>query len=597
MARLFEKLGAFRQKETSERSGAQGTEWDSLRKVKFAGAESEMGGGTYEEDAARLNAARQQNKIVETMLTGDLNMLVGEVPEQQGRRDAYIDMIAEGQIDEAKERWLLNAIQDPIRRDGPEVMFSTKVVGDKHQMRILGAMTSAGFNGYERTSAQSVQEFMSRYPLPMDFEEDSTAMLEDVREHNSPEKYVQYQEAMERFKHSMYGKRQEYWDQMKILDAEGKERKEGWTIFVGEEEVVKNGNAVQIPRTVQLPRREESLAYESLEVRVDTIGTREQKQILRRTEIDGDAYEQNGNKFYVTPEILKDNGLAPEYSVQMEGAKVNLSKIYEVGARQAVMAYVETERGVKARSYYRSNSQGVWRYLPDYVGTPNGGVDYYGKGINEESTTLPAELQEALAQIEGQQGGNLRITKTVPEFLLVGTAKRYSSRQELWQTLHQGGQPRGDYYQEVRQAPKVVLSAEQMRNEKRPPEQLDVQGGLAPNFEQKVGGWRSKAALYGQVQSEVYRSEDGSLEYVMCENERGQAWVGSVQTTGPVTSTGLRRDWVMAGDICTTPYDYEVQSAGYGDLEDRSAVNMHYVSMWKNYLAKMPIIQKYLQRK
>lgn len=570
MAGFLERVGVLRKKGAEQNNGAnegRATGWDSLRQEEFAG------------DVQARNAVRQQNKIVEAVLTGDVSLLAGEVPEHLGRRDTYIDMVAEGQIGAPQERWVLEAIKDPISRDGPEKVFTTKIVGDKHQMRILGAMTAAGFGGYERTSAQSVQEFMEKYPLPMDFEADSVAMLEDVQQHNSSEKYAQYQEAMKRFKRSVYGKRQEYWDQMKVLDAEAEKRREGWTIFANEDG--RTGERVDKQMKVQL----------------EPLGVRERERILRKTEIDGDAWEQGGQKYQLTTEALKNNGLAPEFGVQLEGAKVNLSKIYQVGQRQAVMAYVETEAGVKARSYYRSNSQGVWRYLPDYVGFPNGEVDYYGKGVSEESTTLPVELQQVLARIEVGQGESLQITKTVPDFLMCGTAKRYGSRQELWETLHGGGQPRGDYYREVSQTPRVVLSAEQTRDYKVPPEQLDIKGGLAPDFEQKVGDWRSRAALYGQVESEVFLSQDGSLQYAMCRNEKGQAWVGSVQTAGLVTSTGLRRDWVMAGDFGTTPYDYIGQSAGYGDLDDRSPVNIRYVGMWKNYLSKMPIIQKYLQRR
>lgn len=113
---------------------------------------------------------------------------------------------------------------------------------------------------------------------------------------------------------------------------------------------------------------------------------------MRHARIDGDPWRQDGREYVLTPDILRNCDLGPKYKAQIENQEINLSDIYELGGgRVAAMAYVPTDEGVKVRSYYRSNSQGVWRYLPDYARQERTGegLSWYGKSHAEEATTLP----------------------------------------------------------------------------------------------------------------------------------------------------------------------------------------------------------------
>ena len=52
-----------------------------------------------------------------------------------------------------------------------------------------------------------------------------------------------------------------------------------------------------------------------------------------------------------------------------------------------------------ARSFYRSNSHGIWRYIPDYMMNNWDEVTTYGKGFDAKSLNLPFGVQMALTEI------------------------------------------------------------------------------------------------------------------------------------------------------------------------------------------------------
>lgn len=84
-------------------------------------------------------------------------------------------------------------------------------------------------------------------------------------------------------------------------------------------------------------------------------------EIMSNLRMDGDPWRQGCREYNLTKENLEMAGLAPEYAVIIEGQGVALSNLYKADGRLAVMAYVPTTEGIKARSYYMSKSQGVWR--------------------------------------------------------------------------------------------------------------------------------------------------------------------------------------------------------------------------------------------
>jgi hypothetical protein len=296
---------------------------------------------------------------------------------------------------------------------------------------------------------------------------------------------------------------------------------------------------------------------------LEEIGEERAREILAETEFDVAPGEQQ-----LTGRALGEIGLRPRYETALEGRKMAFSSAYNVDSREAVMAYVwDDESKPVARSFYRSNSQGVWRYLPDYETDENGNVTRYGKGMTEDSVTLPIELQKTLNQIE--RDGNKRLhTEVDPEQIMVATARRY-------------GDETGDYYDEGVQEAEFEVRADASG---------PVKEAQWPDFAKRIDNYEMDTDIYGRVTVSVYPSKDGELKYAFNRDEMGRSWISQIDINASVTATGVRQEYVDGGMLTTPAMEYESQANGYGNA---AITKGSYLDMYTNLLSKMEVIQKF----
>ena len=321
---------------------------------------------------------------------------------------------------------------------------------------------------------------------------------------------------------------------------------------------------------------------------VRLISDAERQEFLENGEVEGDPYIYDGKEYQLVPGALEKLGLAPEYEISFLNAKIAFSKAYEVtNGRSAVCAYVKTEKGTKICSYYRSNSQGVWRFLPDYVPpTAEKSNGWYGKGYSEESLTLPAETQAALEIINSEKHAELDEVKS--KFAFFGTAKRYDNIFRYLEAM-KDKTFKGEFYNEISREPILNFGGQ---IDKPEPSTLELVGESAPDFSLPSDStYESQHNIYGTVTSEHFPSCDEKYIYTMNRDKAGRAWLGGIEARTELNSYGLHTEWVAAGPYATPLYEYSGQTGGYGDTED---VRGDYQCMWNNYLSKMPLIQKYL---
>jgi hypothetical protein len=315
---------------------------------------------------------------------------------------------------------------------------------------------------------------------------------------------------------------------------------------------------------------------------IETIEDNEAEKVFEKVEIHGDDYMGK----YLTPEILKEENLLPKYKISVGDSVVWFSSSgydLENGRRVAVVAYVEKQGKVMARSYYRSNSQGIWRYLPDYQMHENGRtIKLYGKGYDEQSTTLPIVLQKALSEITSESTSILSL-KRDPLFIFAGTAQKIDTET-------------GDYYREIDADPKTLEGDFYPEYGKTPPEQIILTEANSPDFQKLLTSWRQKTGLYGQILVEVFPSKDGKLKFMFCKDAGGRVWIGGIEDDSETQSVGLKKSWIAGGDLVTPAYEYKSldvdQTGGYGNEENR---NGSYVDMYENYLKHIPVIQEYIK--
>ena len=344
--------------------------------------------------------------------------------------------------------------------------------------------------------------------------------------------------------------------------------------------------------------KEEIIEKGELPPNVFQLNKANSKQILKRSIINGDEYLYTNDKGVtksekLTNKFLEKHNLGPEAIMDVDNARIAFSHPYKVGKHNAIVAYVDVGEGTKVCSYYQSNSSMNWRYLPDYVGSKKdgrAGLGWYGKGYSEESLNLPHEVQSALQALVNQ--GIYVLNPHDAELVFAGSARRYTTKAE-YQTVLNSGQSKGSYYQEVSKTP--LKSFNRLSWNKDDPASLEIPGLNAPDFDKKdtpdMPGW---SELYGDVTMEHYHSKNQSLTYTLIKDSEGKACISGIEASkSRITSTGLRSEWIEAGDFATPLYEYQSQSSGYGDNINQKGP---YTSMWKNYLCKMPIIQDYLKK-
>lgn len=332
------------------------------------------------------------------------------------------------------------------------------------------------------------------------------------------------------------------------------------------------------PRAEPIPPAPQRSPEVPLSAAIETIPSEEAERILANTEIHGEAF--NGKTLTVA--MLRGEQLGPCYRTSIDGQMVWFaSAAYPVFDRLAVVAYVEQSPGrYTARTYYRSNSHGVWKYLPRY-NAQDAHVYNFGKGFGQESITLPWRSQKALAEVSRQQ-----ISVSDPALVFVGTARSKVGRRV------------DDTYQlHVRREGAGIAGMDQTRpREGKPrPESVEIeQFAQRPNFARRLDGWNYTTDIYGEVQAEVFASNDDSLQFVFCRDRHNRVWIASVENVNAAPGpTGLRGEWINAKDLTTPAFDYYEDDGGFGNTALRAGKN--YVDMYLNYISKIPIIREYLR--
>ena len=490
-----------------------------------------------------IESKHLRKKLIKALVTHDASILRAQktpevTPEEEER---CYRMVSTGAVTTKDFDKLVGeaAVQ-------PAAEIFSEIGQDKFKRRILAYMTGLGFDNFQNVTADTVNKFLEKFPRPGDFASARNDFLEAIRRSNTLQKYQEYQQEMADFERKVYGERA-------LLTG----------VIVG----------------VKAEAEEWQLDQDSVKLKAE---------FLDRAVVEGDVWVQQGLAYQLKPEYLEQVGLGPRFLMEVGGVRIAFSKAFMVDSHEAIVAYVAFDNTVKVRGYYRSNSQGMWRYLPDYV-NGNGEIVWYGVGFNEESLTLPLKIQRQLNDVAMHHKQELKGVN--PGFFLGGTARRFDSKEEYKQRVA-ARQMTGAYYTEVSVVPKLDFGI--LSERKHPPQSVDVRGDAEPDFRQQLTSYQMETRMYGKVTVRQFPSRDDVLRYSVCEigsGENKRVWIGSIEVNAPITSTGLKREWVSTGDICTPLLEYQTMTGGFGVNVGRTD---GYLSMWENYLRLTPIIKDYL---
>jgi len=345
--------------------------WRQNRSGESAGAAPEVNAGNAwqemaatvtlereQAEQARQSMARQQRKLIWYFASGGDGQCFGaaDAAVDADMRLDFVREIGRGKVTKRDEEAMLMDIAGPIDMPRPGMgagTIFTKVAQDPWQLQLLSLATGRGLREDDyNTGAGAVAQLVNyRTPevdlrTPVGFAQKREEMLGHIKPQVDQVTYEKYEKSMDALEKNLYGKRFEYYQAFEELRDEAEELRKA-----------------EAP-TDKLVRRQETYR----------LSPEQGRELLRQARVDGDVWQERGRNYQLTPTILEADGMEPKYVTNVEGRGIALSDVYELpGGRSAVEAYVPTENGVKVRSYYRSNSQGVWRYLPDYVRDPQGG--------------------------------------------------------------------------------------------------------------------------------------------------------------------------------------------------------------------------------
>ncbi len=491
----------------------------------------------------------------------------------RAEREAFLQRLADGKITARDESNFLLLVCDTPKDATPDFgkMFE-QIAADPRQTQILAV--AAGYNLANWKAVDKsvlpkiltvVQDDGDDYRTPVGFLRLRRHFLEGIRPRAKEQVYKAYVRSMNELEATLYGVRLEYFRQFELLRHEARK-------------------LMPIVETTQA---------QPTEAQFDVLTSERSAELMGRAVIDGDPWQGGGLERHLSTHALTLAKLVPLFTLRVDGMEICLSDIFQLPAgRAAVMAYIPAYDGVKIRTYYRTNAQGFWRYLPDYTRRADGKIDFYCIGYGEESVTVPMEVQAVLAQIEAIRGVRVLPSTTDSEFLAAGTAFAYDTRQD-YQMQWSYGRMRGDYYQEVSAEPVNHDFDIHGSNQKKAPYTLSIDYNRSPNFETHTIRFEIETADAGRVVVDGFKSYDGQYNWLFCRDSKNRAWVGQVEVISPMTSMGIRRDWIALGDFMTPLYEHTSQAGIYGDRNDTKGARQ---CMWSNYLSNIPLIQEYLRR-
>lgn len=187
--------------------------------------QNDIGKYAGENQEAKLNAERQQRKIIAALYQGGGRVDKGiiwmrDVSLPNGAEERVLSMIRSGEIGEREERQLISEIMDPVTKYGKEAVMQR--ITDKHELRLLGGMTKGdeGFYGYQELTSDDLAGFREKYPSPIDFDGEGEAFIGLLTSSNGnhEQKRAEYKQALDSLGRKVYGKQYEYWLQMRDLN-------------------------------------------------------------------------------------------------------------------------------------------------------------------------------------------------------------------------------------------------------------------------------------------------------------------------------------------------------------------------------------------
>lgn len=338
----------------------------------------------------------------------------------------------------------------------------------------------------------------------------------------------------------------------------------------------------------------------------ERIDTPERNRVVAHTKLDNTPVHYSDSRLVEKLDIkyYTDIGLEPKYKTTIGDREVLCSDPFltDGNRRSAALVYVKNDQGeYMARLFYKSRSQGSWRYMEAYK--ESGWIE---KGIDEVSLNAPVHLQELLGRLDFAKR-HVDLGQNNPEWAFYGAAKCEN-------LLKSEGidRKRLDVFNKLIPADEanlqLNLGSKPMRHHLLVhPERADfADSEQAPDLSELIRTWDQSNDVLGKYSSELYRSRDGKLTYMIQRDSEDRIWLGGVyQTEAELTDLGLNREWVDPGPLGCPIWEYKQQAEDQytnrtfdeDNPDHHNGNGRHYRQIFDKYVIKFPWVQDYYQEK
>ena len=273
-------------------------------------------------------------------------------------------------------------------------------------------------------------------------------------------------------------------------------------------------------------------------------------------------------------DFYKRMGLEPKTALEIGGRKIYVSEPYNMGkGRVGLVAYIEHEGHVYIRSFYRSNSRGLFQSAAGHGQPYNPGWIDKGIGDGKFSTVLPIDAQEQLNKLLSGGARDLPALSgaeaTYKGNPVSAANKAFYGPLEYMALDHQNssyGRALAGGNHDI-----PLVSAEPIANSKiaKPDSITLIDAKLAPDFSKPIKTFdvQLDATLYPKpVKAHVFNSVNGELQYLFFSDGE-KVWLGQVDNiASPVNSFGVRMNSYNPANLAIAPVEYssDMTPPGYG---------------------------------
>jgi hypothetical protein len=176
----------------------------------------------------------QQDKMLQSLVTGNSVVLsMGHFELEQNTRERFTADLTRRQLTPELVSGFLQTIKPPAQYEedpAHPVTIYDQVQTEPQQKAIIAFASGVQLRDRDTVEDADLGQLLVKYPDPVVFERQVVAPMRAmlISNKNTPEKLAEYEQSTLAFQRTVYGKRQEYWEQFQLLFGNTTEMDEAW---------------------------------------------------------------------------------------------------------------------------------------------------------------------------------------------------------------------------------------------------------------------------------------------------------------------------------------------------------------------------------